>query len=118
MCLSTLHTKVRNLGLGAMYEKHWRNGFRELLDNSSPEWAATSVAQKVIDLKAFAAAGVSPAEIIENYRETLVRDGKADALDALPATMRAYREAGYWPPLPDDLDSAVDALGGVSRDGP
>jgi hypothetical protein len=109
MSLSTLHDKARNLGLGAMYEKHWRSGFRGLFDTASPEWAATALTQKVIDLKAFAAAGVSPGELIGHYRETLAQDGKGDALHGLPEAMRAYREAGYWPPLPDDLDAAVDA---------
>src|SRR4051812_13183189 len=107
MCLRTLHDKVRNLGLGAMYETHWRSGFRDLLDNGSPEWGSTSLPQKVIDLKAFASAGVPMAEIIGHYRETLAQGGKGQALGSLPGTMRAYRDAGYWPPIPDDIDAAM-----------
>ena len=108
MCLRTLHDKVRTLGLGAMYEAHWRSGFRDLLDNASPEWAATDVRQKVIDLKAFASAGVSAEELISHYRETLVQEGRPEAFESLPLTMRAYRDAGYWPPVPDDVEAAMD----------
>jgi hypothetical protein len=108
MCLRTLHDRVRRLGLGAMFEKHSRSGFRDLLDNGSDAWAATPIPQKVIDLKAFASAGVSAEELIVNYRETMTQDGKTDVLDSLPDTMFAYRQAGYWPPLPDDLDARVD----------
>ena len=110
MSLTTLHDRVRSLGLAAMYEKHSRCGFRDLFDNASADWASTALPQKVVDLKGFASAGVSPAEIIGHYRETAALGGDARALDSLPATMRAYRDAGYWPPLPDDLDAAVDAL--------
>ena len=112
MCLRTLHDKVRRLGLGAMYEKHWRSDFRDLLDNGSPAWGATPLAQKVIDLKAFASAGVAVEEIIGHYRETLVRDGKQQFLDSLPTTMLAYRGAGYWPPVPDDVEAAMGAAPG------
>ncbi len=110
MSLTTLHDRVRGLGLAAMYERHERCGFRDLFDNASTDWASTALPQKVVDLKGFASAGVSPAEIIGHYRETAALGGDARALDSLPATMRAYRDAGYWPPLPDDLDAAVDAL--------
>ena len=110
MSLTTLHDRVKSLGLAAMYEKHARCGFRDLFDNASADWASTALPQKVIDLKGFASAGVLPGEIIGHYRETVAGGGDAGALDSLPSTMRAYRDAGYWPPLPDDLMSAVDAL--------
>ena len=69
MCLRTLHDRVRDLGMGAMYEAHLHCGFRDLLDSNSAEWASSDVALKVIHLKAFDAAGVPLAEIIEHYRE-------------------------------------------------
>src|SRR5215217_2249728 len=109
MCLKTLHDKVRGLGLGALYERHWGRGeFRDLFDDQSPEWPATSLAEKVISLRAFETAGVPVAEVIDNYRETLAPepDGPA-ALARLPAALRAYRAAGFAPPLPDDLEAAV-----------
>jgi hypothetical protein len=110
MCLLTLHDRVRNLGLGAMYEKHWGNGgFRDLFDNRSPGWSATAMPEKVIDLQAFEAAGVPVGEIIGHYRETLARQPEvAHVLDSLPATMRAYRDAGYRPRLPDDIEAALE----------
>ena len=92
-----------------MYDKHLACEFRDLFDNASAEWSATEMPQKVIDLKAFASAGVSPEELIGHYRETLNLKGDERAAASLPATMRAYREAGYWPPLPDDLDAVTDA---------
>ncbi|HZN69039.1 MAG TPA: hypothetical protein VFB66_27410 [Tepidisphaeraceae bacterium] len=110
MSLGTFHDKVRNLGLGAMYEKHWAYGFRDLFDPASPEWASTAVTQKVIDLKAFTSAGLSVEEIINHYRETVAGEGGGHGLEGLPLAMRAYRQAGYWPPLPDDLDAAVNGL--------
>ena len=110
MCLRTLHDKVRNLGLGVMYEKHAETDFRDLLDNTSADWGATAMPQKVVDLKGFASAGVFPGEIIRHYRETMALNGTGRVLDSLPATMLAYRDAGYWPPLPDDIDAAVDGL--------
>ena len=112
MCLRTLHDRVSKLGLGAMYEKHAKDDFRGLFDHGSADWNATALPRKVIDLKGFASAGVSAEEIIGHYRETMTRDDDAGALDRLPATMRAYREAGYWPPLPEDLDAAVTRLAG------
>ena len=104
MCLLTLHDKVRNLGLGAMYEKHWAADFRDLFDNQSAPWRETALPEKVVDLKAFETAGVPVAEIIENYRATLARqpDGK-QVLDSLATTMRAYADAGFQPPLPDSV---------------
>ena len=110
MCLTTLHDRVRNLGLGLMYEKHWASGFRDLFDDRSPEWPATDVAQKVVDLQAFESAGVPVDELIGHYRETFARegDGGRRVLDGLPTAMRAYREAGYRPRLPDDVAAAVD----------
>ena len=109
MCLATLHDKVRGLGLGLMYEKHWGTGFRDLFDNASADWPATELAQKVVDLRAFEAAGVPVDELIANYRETFARDGDAGrVLDSLPMTLRAYREAGYCPPVPADLAAAVE----------
>ena len=110
MSLHSLHDRVRRMGLGAMYERHERSAFRDLFDDRSPDWAATSVTQKVIDLKAFASAGVSPAEIIGHYRQTMADGGTPNVLDSLPETMAAYRAAGYWPPLPDDVVAAVDEL--------
>ena len=110
MCLATLHDKARNLGLGMMYEKHWgRGGFRDLFDHTSPDWAATDVAEKVVDLKALESAGVPVDELIGNYRETYGRegDGGRRVLASLPATMRAYAEAGYRPRLPDDVAAAM-----------
>ena len=113
MSLQTLHDRVRNLGLGRMYERHWANGFRGLLDNASVEWPATAGAEKVIDLKGFASAGVSAEELIGHYRQTLAQDGKTDVLGGLSSTMKDYRRAGYWPPLPSDLEAAVAAGGGA-----
>jgi hypothetical protein len=115
MSLHSLHDRVRNLGLGAMYEKHARSNFRDLFDDRSPEWAATDVTQKVVDLKAFASAGVSAGEIIGHYRQTMTQEGRPQVLDSLPETMAAYRAAGYWPPLPDDVAAAAD---GLARQGP
>ena len=109
MCLRTLHDRVRALGLGAMYERHWGSGFRGLFDNASPDWAATAMPEKVIDLKGFESAGVSAEEIIGHYRQTLAQEGRADALDGLASTMADYRRAGYWPPLPDDVEAAMGA---------
>ena len=107
MCLRTLHDRVRNLGLGALYERHWPSGFRGLLDNASPDWASTALPEKVIDLKGFASAGVSAEEIIGHYRESLAQAGGPDVVDRLASTMAEYRRAGYWPPLPDDIEAAV-----------
>jgi hypothetical protein len=115
MCLRTLHDRVKNLGLGALYERHWSGGFRGLLDNASPEWAATALPEKVIDLKGFASAGVSPEEIIGHYRQTLAQDGRPDALDGLASTMADYRRGGYWPPLPADLEAAMAARAGPAQ---
>lgn len=111
MCLTTLHDRVRNLGLGAMYDHHMGagGGFRDLFDTESPEWASTAVPQKVIDLKGFESAGVPPAELIGHYRETLGQspvDG-VNALAALGSAMRQYRHAGYAPALPADVEAAV-----------
>ena len=58
MSLTTLHDRVKSLGLAAMYEKHARCGFRDLFANASAYWASTALPQKVIDLKGFASAGV------------------------------------------------------------
>jgi hypothetical protein len=110
MSLYLLRDRVRNLGLGAMYEKHARSEFRDLSDDRSPEWAATDVTQKVVDLKAFASAGVSAGKIIGHYRQTMTQEGRPHVLDSLPETMAAYCAAGYWPPLPDSVDAAADGL--------
>jgi|SRR3954447_4503247 len=111
MCLQTLHDKARTLGLGAMYEKHWGRGqFRDLFDDRSSDWPATPVAEKVIDLRAFESAGLPVAELIDNYRETL--GGEPDGepvIGRLTGTLRTYREAGYSPRLPDDVERAVNA---------
>src|SRR5688572_26965003 len=107
MSLQTLHDRVRDLGLGAMYEKHWRSGFRDLFDNASADWSATALSEKVIDLKGFASAGVSAEELIDHYRQTVVQDARADVLASLAPTLVAYRKAGYSPHLPDDLEAAV-----------
>jgi hypothetical protein len=114
MCLATLHDKVRNLGLGMMYEKHWGDsGFRDLFDEHSREWRSTSMPEKIVHLKAFQSAGVSTDELINHYRETYTQQGDpGHVLDSLPATMRAYRDAGYWPTLPDDLDAEIARHGG------
>jgi hypothetical protein len=90
-----------------MYERHWGDGFRGLFDNASPEWASTQLAEKVIALKGFAAAGVSAEELISHYRQTLAEGGRTDVLGGLASTMRDYRSAGYWPPLPADLEAAM-----------
>src|SRR5687768_9040900 len=111
MCLQTLHDKVRNLGLGALYERHWgRDGFRDLFDDHSPDWASTPMAEKVVALRAFESAGVTAGEIIGHYRETLAGqpDGE-EALGRLPAVLRAYREAGYTPRLTDEVDAEAPA---------
>jgi|SRR3954454_12075389 hypothetical protein len=111
MSMLTLHDKARTLGLGAMYEKHWGRGeFRDLFDDGSPDWPGTPVAEKVIDLRAFEAAGISVTELIDHYRETLGQqpDGEG-VLGRLPATLWSYREAGYAPALPADVGRAVDA---------
>ena len=112
MCLMTLHDKFRKLGLGAMYEKHWGRGdFRDLFDHQSPDWPSSAVAEKVIDLRAFESAGVPVGELIGHYRETVGRQpGSRQVLDRLPATMRAYREAGYAPRLPHDVVAAIGTL--------
>ena len=110
MCLRTLHDRVKDLGLGAMYEKHARCHFRDLFDNASADWASTEMPQKVVDLKGFASAGVFPEEIIGHYRETMTREDDRRALESLAPTMRAYRDAGFWPPLPDDVQAAIDAM--------
>jgi hypothetical protein len=117
MCLRTLHDKVRNLGLGALYERHWgRGGFRDLFDDQSPDWASTSVAEKVVALRAFESAGVTADEIIANYRETLAsQPGGERALGRLPAALRAYRAAGYAPRLTDD---GAEAAASSSADRP
>ena len=115
MCLRTLHDRVKNLGLALMYEKHARTDFRDLLDNTSADWGSTAMPQKVVDLKGFASAGVFPGEIIRHYRETMALGGTTGVLDSLPATMLAYRDAGYWPPLPDDVDAAVGDLAASRR---
>jgi hypothetical protein len=110
MCLLTLQDKVRGLGMGAMYEGHLANGgFRDLLDGRSAEWASTPVAQKVIDLRGFEAAGVSAAELVGHYRQSLARQpgGEDGLLAGLAAAMRTYRAAGYAPPLPPDVEAAV-----------
>ncbi len=113
MCLRTLHDRVKDLGLGAMYERHWAGGFRGLFDNASPEWASTALAEKVIDLKGFASAGVSPEEIIGHYRQTMAQGGRLDLLGGLASTMADYRRAGYWPPLPDDVEAAMAGAAGA-----
>ena len=58
--------------------RHWGSGFRDLLDNSSADWAATAMAEKVIDLE-LASAGVSAEELIHHYRQTQAEDGRAGA---------------------------------------
>jgi hypothetical protein len=98
MCLMTLHDKVRSLGLGALYERHWGpgGGFRDLFDAASAEWRGSAVGQKVVDLKAFAAAGISVEELVGHYRETYGRREDGDAvLAGLPEAIRAYRDAGF-----------------------
>jgi hypothetical protein len=109
MCLHTLHDKARTLGLGAMYEKHWaRCEFRDLFDDKSPDWPATPIAEKVIDLRAFESAGVPVTELIMNYRETLLRQpGGGRILDRLPVALQAYRGAGYSPALPEDVERGM-----------
>ena len=113
MSMLTLHDKARTLGLGAMYEKHWgHGGFRDLFDDRSPEWSATPVAEKVIDLRAFEAAGIPVAELIHHYRETLDQQPGGDrVLGSLRETLLAYREAGYSPALPNDVVRGSSATG-------
>ena len=115
MSLQTLHDRARDLGLGAMYERHWGDGFRGLFDNASPEWGSTALPEKVIALQGFASAGVSAEELITHYRQTLAQDGRTDVLGALASTMRDYRTAGYWPPLPADLEAALAAASEDAR---
>jgi hypothetical protein len=93
-----------------MYERHLRSEFRDLLDSGSADWAASNLVEKVIDLKAFDSAGVSLREIVEHYRETLAQGGRERAFDGIPATVKLYREAGYWPPVPDDVEAAIDSV--------
>jgi len=108
MCLMTLHDRVRNLGLGMMYEQHWGNDFRALLNSASSEWEATTMPEKIVHLEAFENAGVSVEELIANYRETVARGpDTAWLLDNLQVTMRGYAEAGYRPRLPADIEAAV-----------
>jgi hypothetical protein len=108
MCLQTLHDKARNQGLGLMYEKHWKSGFRDLFDQTSPIWTETDIVEKVNDLKAFEAGGVCVDELLDHYRQTYERCGDRDqVLDRLPATMQCYRDAGYWPRLPDEVARAL-----------
>lgn len=112
MCLKTLHDKARSLGLGLMYEKHWASEFRDLFDDRSPEWAATSLVEKMVDLRAFEAAGVPVDELVENYRETLGgQPGGGQVLQSLPSTLAAYQEAGYRP-SPNPAEGAVAGGGG------
>ena len=106
MCLLTLHDRVRNLGLGAMYEQHWGAGgdFADLFDIGSPQWASSPIERKIIDLQAFEAAGVSVAELLEHYRQTLTqRPATINRIDSLPPTLRAYRDAGFEPAVPEEL---------------
>jgi hypothetical protein len=112
MDLVTLHDKARALGLGAMYEKHWaRGGFRDLFDDQSPDWPTATLAEKAIVLHAFESAGLTVAELIEGYRETLGRDpDERRALDRLPAAMWVYWEAGYALRLPDDVQRAIATM--------
>ena len=112
MCLTTLHDRVRRLGMGAMYEGHLAQAdFRDLFDMRSAEWASTPMPQKLVDLKAFEAAGVSVAEMIGHYRETMARQpgggGEDGPMPGLAAAMLAYRQAGYAPALPPDVEAAV-----------
>jgi hypothetical protein len=92
-----------------MYERHWAAAFRGLFDNASTDWSSTAIAQKVIDLKGFASAGVSVEELIGHYRQTLAQEGTTEVLGSLASTMMDYRSAGYWPPLPADLEAVMDA---------
>ncbi|HSU68298.1 MAG TPA: hypothetical protein VLJ39_15575 [Tepidisphaeraceae bacterium] len=102
MCLLTLHDKIRRLGLGAMYEKHWASGFRDLLDSQSPEWEQSPLAQKMIDLAAFESAGVGLGEIVENYRETWGRAPNGpNVLNSLSEALQRYRAAGFPVPMPE-----------------
>ena len=105
MCLLTLHDRVRDLGLGAMYEQHWGAGgeFADLFDIDSPQWASSPIERKIIDLQAFEAAGVSVAELLENYRQTIgQRPATINRIDSLPRTLCAYRDAGFAPDVPED----------------
>jgi hypothetical protein len=110
MSLQSLHDRVRNLGLGAMFEKHERSAFRGLLDDRSPEWGATAVTQKVVDFNAFESAGVSAGEIIAHYRQTMRDGGTPGVLDSLAETLAAYRAAGFRPAQPEDVAAAGDRL--------
>ena len=106
MCLLTLHDRVRNLGLGAMYEHHWGAGgeFADLFDIGSAEWASSPIERKIIDLQAFESAGVSVAELLENYRQTITqRPATMNRIDNLPRTIAAYRDAGFAPPVPEEM---------------
>jgi hypothetical protein len=103
MSLATLHDRVRNLGLGLMFEQHWGRGFRDLFDQTSPDWATTGIVEKVNHLKAFESAGVSVAELLGHYRETYVAQGDpGHVLDSLSTTLQAYRDAGYLPCVPEE----------------
>lgn len=108
MSLLTLHDKLRKLGLGAMCERHLKSEFRDLFDDRSADWPNTSLAEKIIDLRAFEDAGVPMAQIIDDYRQTLTGEpGGPQILCRLPATLRAYRDAGYLGRLPTDLEALV-----------
>ena len=111
MCLKTLGDEVRRLGMAAMYEGHLKQaGFRDLFDDRSPQWSATPMPQKLVDLRAFEAAGVPVAAMIGHYRETLAQQpggGGRDADVGLAGAMLAYRAAGFAPALPPDVEAAV-----------
>jgi hypothetical protein len=111
MCLATPHDKVRGLGLGLMYEKHWASGFRDLSDSASPDRPATGFAHKGDDLRAFESAGATFDELVGHYRQASAPgrggDGGRRVRDSLPMTLRASREAGYCPRPPGDLAAAA-----------
>lgn len=97
MSLNTLNDRARGLGLGALYEAHMARGeFRDLFDHGSPEWRGTDVAEKLVSLRAFEAAKIGCAELVEHYRETHAgRPEGADILARLPETLDRYRQAGH-----------------------
>jgi hypothetical protein len=96
MASETLHDKARRLGLGAMYEMHSaRDEFSDLFDYTSPAWSLTSVVEKVVDLRAFASAGISLYELTTHYRAAHPAVGHDVGDDRVARTLRGYEAAGY-----------------------
>jgi hypothetical protein len=92
MPVESLHDKAQRAGLAAMYEKHsGRDEFSDLFDPRSPQWAMTSIVEKVNDLRMFTMAGISIDELIAHYRAAHV----VAPADRPAAALQTYEDAGY-----------------------